>query len=226
MLKKMSICNIDQLIAAVQRCRDLHSETLSRGLGARDVAPASWSARSPLPLFFGSVRLLQTKMRVRCNILDRRAVSRCCARGRCTMQIASTVGLARSSPGGALNPGRGGLFIDLPDPYSPSPFCFSAARRPSFVHETRTVLRRAAEKQKGGYYLRIVSINRPPLTGFGRSKAANGRIESLLFLSVFLNASNGARKVERGHDFVRSYGRADWAHSASVANLPNTVHFF
>jgi hypothetical protein len=221
MLKKMSICNID-----IPSGRDAASKTLSCGLGAGEVAPASWSARSPLPLFFGPVRFLQTKMRVRRPVLDRRAVSRCCARGRCTLQRASTVALARFSPGGAANPVRGGLFIDLPDPFSPSPFCFSAARRPSCVHETRTVLRRAAEKQKRGYYLRIVSINRPPLTGFGHSKAAEGRIESRLSLSVFLIAFDGARKVERGPDFAWNYGQAGWAHPAFVTHFANRVLSF
>jgi hypothetical protein len=92
------------------------------------------------------------------------------------------VGLARFPQGGTPNPGRDDLFIDPPEPYPPNPFCFSAARQRSCVYEHRTTLRRAAEKQKGGYYSRLVSINRSPLTGFGHSTAAEGGIESLLFL--------------------------------------------
>jgi hypothetical protein len=40
------------------------------------------------------------------------------------------------------------LFIETTRKEYP-PFCFSAARRQSCVHEYRTALRRAAEKQKG-----------------------------------------------------------------------------
>jgi hypothetical protein len=68
-------------------------------------------------------------------------------------------------------PRKGDLFIDRPDPYQPNPFCFSAARRQSCVHEQLITLRRAAEKQKGGYYWRIVSINRPPLRGLGTASS-------------------------------------------------------
>jgi hypothetical protein len=78
------------------------------------------------------------------------------------------VGLARFSRGGTPNPARGNLCIDLPLLHL-IPFCFSAARRQSYMHEHRISLRRAAEKQKGGYCSRIVSINRSPLTGFGHN---------------------------------------------------------
>jgi hypothetical protein len=81
-------------------------------------------------------------------------------------------GLTRFSWGDRPNPARGDLFIDPPAPYLSNPFCFSAARRRLVPRPSIRDCRRAAEKQKGGYSARIVSINRSPLTGFGRNKAA------------------------------------------------------
>jgi hypothetical protein len=69
-------------------------------------------------------------------------------------------------------------------PCTPSPFCFSAARRQSGMQEHQTNLRRAGEKQKGGYCSHIVPINRSPLTGFENSKATEGGIESRRFLAA------------------------------------------
>jgi hypothetical protein len=86
------------------------------------------------------------------------------------IQIFVGVGLTRISPGGTPNPARGDLFIEPPAPHPTPPFCFSAVRRQFFKDEHRTILRRAAEKQKGGYYLRAISINRSPLTGFGHTQ--------------------------------------------------------
>jgi hypothetical protein len=110
--------------------------------------------------------------------------------------IFDRVGLHRFSRGGSPSTARGDLFIDPHDPYRSKPFCFSAARRQSCVRENLATLRRAAEKQKGGCYSRIVSINRSPLTGFGHSKAAQGGIKSRPFLSVFLYTFRDACEVQ------------------------------
>jgi hypothetical protein len=83
--------------------------------------------------------------------------------------LVDRVGLARWSRGGPPNPVRGGLFIDPPAPHPPNPFCFSAARRRAVRDSRIQGCRRAAEKQKGGFYSPMVSINRPPLTGFGEN---------------------------------------------------------
>jgi hypothetical protein len=108
-----------------------------------------------------------------------------CAHPRCTLHGSSTIASVRFLRA-AANPVRGGLSIDRPPPYQPNPFCFSAARRLSCVHDSSLGLRRAAEKQKVEYYSRIFSINRSPLTGLAHSKAAHGGIERRPFLSGLL----------------------------------------
>jgi hypothetical protein len=87
-------------------------------------------------------------------------------------QIVDRVGVARWPRGGKPNPVRGGPSIEPPDTNLPDPFCFSAARRRAVQDSCTQGCRRAAEKQKGGFYLRVVSINRSPLAGF--EKNSNG----------------------------------------------------
>jgi hypothetical protein len=83
------------------------------------------------------------------------------------------------------NPVRGGLCIDPADTYSPNPFCFSAARRRAVRYSCTQDCRRAAEKQKGEYYSRIVSINRSPLTGFQHETIVDTFVGLALFDKVF-----------------------------------------
>jgi hypothetical protein len=142
------------------------------------------------------------------QVKRRFAFLRCCARGRGTLHESSTVASVRFLRA-AANPGRGDLSIDRPPPYQPNPFCFSAARRLSCVHDSSLGLRRAAEKQKGRCYLGVSSINRPPLTGFGHRKAAEGSVESGLFLSAFCT-SHAAYKVQRGLAHSALAGALTW----------------